>query len=356
MEASMREELFRELVYLLQGFELNENTLKSRITMILDRYEIMPRETAVAVLDEVTNENLLKKFIIAKAVEGCSARTVEYYTLCCKQIMQQIGKNLRDITADDIRLYMALRHQRDGVTSTTVNNEIRCMSSFFTWLLNEEFIDKNPMAKIQRMKEEKKQRKAFSDMEVELLRSACRDNRERAIIEVLLSTGCRVSEFCHIRISDIEEGSLVVRGKGDKDRRVYLNAKATVAIQQYLAERRDENPYLFPKGIGITKTDRHGVSQKDMHEWYKNPVYVDPNNCPIISSIEANVRKIGRRAGVKNTHPHRFRRTCATFALRRGMPIEQVSKMLGHEQLNTTKIYLDLDEKDLEAAHRKYVY
>lgn len=340
---------------MLQGFGLDENMLKSKITMILDRYDIMPRVTAIAVLDEVTNESLLKKFIIAKTVEGCSDKTLQYYRLICAQFLQRTGKNVRDITADDIRLYMALRHQRDGVTSVTVNSEIRCVSSFFAWMFNEEIISKNPMIKVQKMKEEKKQKHAFSDMEVELLRSACSDNRERAIIEVLLSTGCRVSEICHIRTGDLEEGSLIVHGKGNKDRRVYLNAKAVVAIRQYLAERKDTNPFLFPKAIPVTAADRTGVPQKDMHEWYKNPDYVDPSGHHETSSIEALVRKIGKRAGVKNVHPHRFRRTCATFALRHGMPIEQVSKMLGHEQLDTTKIYLDLDEKDLEAAHRKYV-
>lgn len=167
-----------------------------------------------------------------------------------------------------------------------------------------------------------------------------------------MSTGCRVTELSMIRIDDLKEDKLIVHGKGQKDRTVYLNAKAQMAVKKYVQEREDSNPYLFPKGIWMDGAK--GMKRKEQGMWYKHPEYVQ-EGCTDKSSLESVVRKIGRRAGVEKCHPHRFRRTCATFALRRGMPLVQVSKMLGHENIDTTQIYLDLSEEELEQAHKKYV-
>ena len=172
---------------------------------------------------------------------------------------------------------------------------------------------------------------------------------------MLLSTGCRVSELCNIKISEIDGDKLTVHGKGNKYRTVYLNAKAIVAVENYMKERNDSNPYLFPGAVICFHGGDFKICPKDREKWYMNADKVDKERRYSTSGMEGKMRKIGKRAGVENVHPHRFRRTCATLALRRGMPLEQVSKMLGHEDLSTTQIYLDLSEEDLRMAHKKFV-
>lgn len=351
----MREELINEIVMYLRTTvsDADIKDIKMHLTLIFNNYEIMERETAVAVRDEEQNEYMMKKFIVAKMVEGKTERTIGYYKSTVQMVVDRIGKSVLEITTDDLRGYMAVRKLKDNVSEVTIGNEMRCMSSFFTFLQNEEMIVKNPCKAVQKVRPARVKKKAFSEMDVEKIRGACRSARETAIVEILLSTGCRVTELAEIKIADITKDSLVVHGKGKKDRTVYLNAKAQLATQKYLQERCDDNEYLLPKGIWFNKGD---FRPKDhmTPDWYKNPVLVGMGRMEA-SSIEAVVRTIGKRAGVTKCHPHRFRRTCATFALRRGMPIEQVSKMLGHENISTTQIYLDLSEEDLHQAHKKYV-
>jgi site-specific recombinase XerD len=208
------------------------------------------------------------------------------------------------------------------------------------------------MNKVDSVKVQKIKKKAFTDIEVEKLRESCRTAMETALVEVLLSTGCRVSEVSAIQISEINEDKVLVHGKGNKDRVVYLNAKAQIALTKYLAERSDMNPYLFPQGVWLAH-DRKAKNKQNPF-WYRRPDLVGEGKRDN-GAFEATVRRLGKRAGVENVHPHRFRRTCATMALRRGMPLELVSKMLGHEQIVTTQIYLDLSEHELEEAHKKYV-
>ncbi|MEG2101425.1 MAG: tyrosine-type recombinase/integrase [Flavobacterium sp.] len=265
----------------------------------------------------------------------------------------KIDKTADEITTDDIRYYLAIRQKKDGVTKTTANNELKCLSSFYGFLIAEELVDKNPCIKIEQIKSKTMQRKAFTEMEVEKIRNSCRTDRERAMIEIFLSTGCRVTELAKMMIADLDGEKIIVHGKGDKDRIVYLNAKAIINLQKYLSTRKDSNPYIFCGGTYVVS--QKGTTRKDLQEWYKNPERVDPENRQEASAIENVIRKIGKRAEVAGTYPHRFRRTCATFALRRGMPIEQVSKMLGHEQISTTQVYLDLSEEELKQAHKKYV-
>lgn len=349
----MKNEIIDKIAFILikNGVE-NADQIKNEIVIALRDYSVIPAERSVVVYTQGKNEVLLKKFLIGKTVAGCSERTVRMYQQEIQKILERIGKDVDTIEAEDIRYYFALR-ARDGVAKTTINNERRFLSSFFTYLIREELISKNPMLKIDPIKTTKIKKPAFTSMEIEQIRAACRSKRESAMIEILLSTGCRVSEVCGAKISDVEDGKMVVHGKGDKYRTTYLNARAQFALERYLSERTDDSPYLFAKStlkIGDIARD----SKEEMRNWWKKREYVadEPMDS---SSMESTIRKIGKRAGVEKTHPHRFRRTCATFALRRGMPIEQVSKMLGHEQVNTTMIYLDLSEQDLENAHRKYV-
>ena len=344
----MRQEVAERIVMCLTERGIKDIDISSELFIILSDYDITARETAVAIRAEDKNQYLLKKFLIAKTVKGLTERTLELYKREINRILEIINKPADEITTDDIRLYLALRQKRDKVTKTTANNELRYLKSFFGYLTTEELINKDPTGKIDRIKCDKIKRNAFTEMEVEKLRAACKNTWETAVVEILLSTGCRVTELVSIKIKDIEGDQLVVHGKGNKDRIVYLNAKAMIAVEKYLSDRKDNNVYLFPGGIWATPG-------KDCIQWYKYPDRIKENEHCDKGSIEKKIRNLGKRAGTGSAYPHKFRRTCATFALRRGMPIEQVSKMLGHEQISTTQIYLDLTEEDLKQAHKKYV-
>lgn len=331
--------------------------IRMRIRLAMEPFDVHLAERAITVWDGNKNDITLKRFILAKIARGCSKRTVGYYNMVIVTALEVIGKNFDDITPDDIRLYLARRVQQDGVSKTTANNEYRCLSSFYGWLQDEEILLKNPMKKVDKIKETKKKKKAYDLLDIEKIRGACRTNRERALVECLSSTWARVSEIAGIRLTDIKSGVILVHGKGDKDREVFLNARAEYALEKYLAERRDNNPYLFPRCAcaGDLGSMARGASKKSLPEWYKDPAKVDPALPSDVSSIESIVRNIGKRAGVENVHPHRFRRTGATMALRQGMPLITVSKILGHESVETTQLYLDISDEELAAAHNRYV-
>lgn len=348
----MKDELVNSIVCMLDSMGVDTDGIADRLYILLQNYEITPIETQLALRDDALNDQLLKRFLAAKMVKGCTKRTICLYAKELKKILSRIGKPCTQVTADDIRVYVAVRLTQDGISKTTANNEVRYLRTFFAWLNVEEIIPVNPMNKVDRIKTDKVKKKAFTDLECEKIRASCRSAMETAIVEVLLSTGCRVSELCGIRIDDIHDGKCIVHGKGNKDRTVYFTAKAELSIERFLAERHDANPYLFPAGVPITTSTNRSAYCKPT--WYQHPELISDGSRDK-GAVEETVRNIGKRAGVENVHPHRFRRTSATLALRRGMPIELVSKMLGHEQLSTTQIYLDLTEDELEAAHRKYV-
>lgn len=350
----MREELFQKIMILIMGEDIPEDKrdrIANGVTITLNNYDITLRETAVAVRSENINADYLKSFLAAKMVTGRTERTLDYYKKTISFVLREINKPADEITTDDIRFYLALRQKRDGVMKITADNELRAMRSFYAYLTAEEKVLKNPCLRIERIKTDKIQKEAFTELEVEKIRAACKTARETAIVELLLSTGCRVTELARILLSDVKEDRIIVHGKGNKDRIVYINAKAQLALQSYMKERKDTNPYLLPKGIWCPKSRIKGVQGL----WYTDPKYVDKECSANNHIIQHTVNHIGKRAGVEKCHPHRFRRTCATFALRRGMPIEQVSKMLGHESIRTTQIYLDLSEEELQQAHKKYV-
>lgn len=348
----LREKLF--MIFLKNGVQGAD----VEIDAILGEYEIQNRTTEIALLSEERNEYLFKKFLTAKIVKGCTDRTIDYYKKSLVFIFERLNKTADDVTTDDIRYYLAIRQKRDKISKTTANNELRVLSSFYQYLQSEEIVLKNPTLKIEKIKERKKKKNAFTEIEIEKIRDATKNARERAVVEVLLSTGCRVSELVNIKIGDLQRDSVVVHGKGEKDRTVYLNAKAIISLQKYLEERYDDNPYVFCGGLRVeNRTDiMHKYQNAKNGEWYKDKDLVSADTHADKGTIEQMVRKLKKRSGIESScHPHKFRRTCATMALRRGMPIEQVSKMLGHESIETTQIYLDLNEEDLALAHKKYV-
>lgn len=323
---------------------------KSKLLLILSDYKIEKKETAIVPYSVQKNDMLLKRFMVAKAVSGRTEKTIRAYKDVIRRFLLDVEKDADAITSTDIQLYIA-KKMTEGASKSYCDTIRRYMASFFGYLYREEIIQRNPMVKVEPIKFHKENENAFSDMEIELMRNACRTAFERAAIEVLLSTGCRASELCTIKTTDIMgDGSISILGKGEKRRTVYLNAKAIVAVKNYLKERNDNNPYLFPGGI-------FGAKKKKVARclWYQSQDIVSPDNHYSAGTLNMLVKNIAKRAGVEDAHAHRFRRTCATLALRHGMPIEMVSMMLGHEQLSTTQIYLDIRESDLKIAHEKYV-
>lgn len=344
---SAREELYDRLCFMCinAGYELDQ--IKDSLYIILADYEITDRSTEIALLKEDRNEELVKRFLVAKMVKGCSDSTVKLYRDEIPKIFYKIGKTVDDITADDIRLYLAKRMKIDGITPTTANNELRYLRSFFGWCMAEEILTKNPTLKIDRIKCKKKGVETFTEIEIEKLRESAPDERIKCMIELLFSTGCRVTELVNIKLEEISGNKILIHGKGNKDRTVFINAKSQIAIEKYMALRKDDNPYLFAGGYS-------GPTPRRLNWWkYKSLVTLDKHLDT--GSVEQTTRRLGKKLGIGRTNPHKFRKTCATMALKRGMPIEQVSKMLGHEQITTTQIYLSIDQEDLENSHKKYV-
>lgn len=276
------------------------------------------------------NSQYIDMFISAKRVENASARTLTYYDQTIRKCVDYIGKPVRLIDANDIRRCLSWALTERGCSPTTVNNERRVLSTFFQWLENEDLIRKSPVKRTKALKEERGDKKPFSDEDVAKLREACRSNRERAVIELLLSSGMRVSELCGLDRMDMDmQGrECEVLGKGRKRRMCYFSAEAKLYLERYLASRTDDDPALIV-------TDKRPTARLST------------------GAIERMAREIGRRAGVSNTHPHRFRRTMATNNLRRGMKLEEIQQLLGHSNMDTTLIYAKVDHELLKVNARR---
>lgn len=307
--------------------------LRNLLWMELHDYSLVKiTNTDVAVYEEDLTAEAVKMFLVAKSIQGCTKRTLSYYSLTVKAFLEFLNyKPLNQITTNDIRYYFAIKKERDGNKDTNINNIRRVLSSFFGWLHEEEYIQKNPILKIKGIRVEKRVKKPFKESELEAMRyEAAADLRLTAIIEVLLSTGCRISEVSGMNRTDLDNDEIIVYGKGKKERTVYLNAKAKATLNRYLKSRTDDKEPMF-------------VSHDSNH------------NRLLVGRMGQEIRELGRRCGVNDTHPHRFRRTAATMALNRGMPIEQVQIMLGHESIETTTIYAVSAQEVVKASHKKYV-
>ncbi|MED9968573.1 MAG: tyrosine-type recombinase/integrase [Ruminococcus sp.] len=311
--------------------EINLETIQNALNCVLDEYEIKKKEKALALIDNNTRILAIKNFFIAKKVEGLADSTLKYYALQINRFFKINCKNLEEITTNDVRYYLAKRQlEFPNLSKITLNNERHVLNSFFSWCQSEDYIDKNPMAAIKSIKVPKRIKHSFSETEMELLRESCKTLREKAMVEVFYSTGVRCQELVDMKISDISGDQISVIGKGDKERIVYLNAKAELAVKKYLDSRKDKNIFLF-------------VS------------YKKPFSQLTKGRVEQIIRDLGSLAGVSKAHPHRFRRTAATLALNRGMPMEQVQLMLGHESIGTTTLYARSNEQNVKASHKKYV-
>ncbi|SFP96298.1 integrase/recombinase XerD [Lachnospiraceae bacterium XBB1006] len=281
---------------------------------------------------QVSNEEYLRMFLAAKRIEGCSHRTLVYYRATVETMLQTVDSPIRKITTDDMRVYLAEYQKRNDCSKVTVDNIRRNISSFFSWLEEENYILKSPMRRIHKIKTNQQIKEVISDEDIERLRDHCTCKRDLAMIDLLYSTGIRVGELVNLNISDVdfEARECVVFGKGGKERRVYFDAKAKLHLQVYLESRDDHNPALF--------------------------VTLDaPSNRLKISGVEIRIRELGRRINLKKIHPHKFRRTMATRAIDKGMPIEQVQKILGHSQIDTTMQYAMVNQSNVRSSHRKYI-
>ena len=282
--------------------------------------------------EQTSNETYLKMFIDAKQIEGCSERTLQYYKMTVEHLLATLDVPVRKMTTDEIRSYLANYQQRNNCSKVTVDNVRRNISSFFSWLEEEDYILKSPMRRIHKIKTKQSVKETISDEMIEQLRDNCECARDLAMIDLLYSTGIRVGELVRLNISDIdfEERECIVYGKGDKERRVYFDAKAKLHLQNYINSRHDDNPALF------TTLDA-------------------PYDRLKISGVEIRVRELGRKISMERIHPHKFRRTMATRAIDKGMPIEQVQKILGHSQIDTTMQYAIVNQNNVKTAHRKYI-
>ncbi|MCQ2483457.1 MAG: tyrosine-type recombinase/integrase [Clostridia bacterium] len=282
--------------------------------------------------DRIDNSSYLTLFLNAKRIEGCTERTITYYKTTIEKMLLSIQTPVRKISTEDMRYYLVDYQKHNGCSKATVDNVRRNISSFFTWLEEEDYILKSPMRRIHKIKTKKQVKDTISDEAIELLRDNCNCIRDLAIIDLLYSTGIRIGELVNLNISDMnfEERECVVIGKGDKERRVYFDAKSKIHIQNYLSSRSDNNPALF-------------VTLDSPHERLK------------ISGVEIRLRKLGRKLHLNRIHPHKFRRTMATRAIDKGMPIEQVQKILGHSQIDTTMQYAIVNQSNVKSAHQKFI-
>ncbi|MDR0454699.1 MAG: tyrosine-type recombinase/integrase [Deferribacteraceae bacterium] len=281
---------------------------------------------------DIDNKELLKMFISAKKIEGCSKKSLEYYNFTIQHMMDYVGKAIRVITTDDLRCYLAKYQQERNSGKVTIDNIRRIFSSFFGWLEDEDYILKSPVRRIRRIKTDRTIKDTFTDEGLELLRDACTEIRDLAIIDLLSSTGMRVGELVKLNRDDINfnERECVVFGKGNRERVVYFDARTKIHLKNYLESRKDNNPSLF-------------TSLSMPHERL------------MVGGVETRLRQIGKNTEIQKVHPHKFRRTLATRAIDKGMPIEHVQRLLGHVKIDTTMHYAMVNQTNVKNAHRRFI-
>lgn len=282
--------------------------------------------------EDVSNNEYLQLFVAAKRIEGCSERTIQYYRVTIEKLLDSISTPIRKISTEEIRDYLVHYQGLNNCSKVTVDNVRRNISSFFSWLEDEDYILKSPMKRIHKIKTKQQVKEVISDEAIEQLRDGCECIRDEAIIDLLYSTGIRVGELVNLNVSDIDFDAreCIVYGKGDKERRVYFDAKTKLHLKSYIESRNDNNPALF-------------VTLDAPYDRLK------------ISGVEIRLRNLGRKQKLSRIHPHKFRRTMATRAIDKGMPIEQVQRLLGHSQIDTTMQYAIVNQTNVKNSHRKYI-
>ena len=309
LDNSQIEELHKVLLYCMHGYEVTTSDL-----------------------DNSEEKDYLEIFLSAKRIEGRSEKSLKYYKTTIDKMTQTINKCVNHISTDDLRNYLSDYQKEHNSSKVTIDNIRRILSSFFAWLEDEDYILKSPVRRIHKVKTGKSIKETYTDEELELMRDNITGPRDLAIIDMLASTGMRVGEMVLLNKDDInfEERECVVFGKGDKERIVYFDARTKMHLQKYIDSRNDNNPALF-------------VSLSSPHDRLK------------ISGVEVRLRELGRTLGITKVHPHKFRRTLATMAIDKGMPIEQLQQLLGHQRIDTTLQYAMVKQSNVKMAHRKYI-
>lgn len=302
--------------------------LQTVMQHVLFDYEITDKDNKEA----STEQDFVELFLSAKRIEGCSEKSLKYYRATIDAMITGIGKEVKHITTDDIRVYLTDYQAKKQSSRVTIDNIRRILSSFFSWLEDEDYILKSPVRRIHKVKTASNIKETYSDEALELMRDNCDEIRDLAIIDMLASTGMRIGEMVLLNREDIDfnERECIVFGKGDKERIVYFDARTKIHLQEYLNSRADDNAALF-------------VSLKA------------PYNRVTIGGVEARLRRFGKKLGLQKVHPHKFRRTLATMAIDKGMPIEQLQQLLGHKRIDTTLQYAMVKQSNVKIAHRKYI-
>lgn len=326
----MKQNLIKNIILEMLPFLNNSQNerLKEVLQHSFSKYDITEKQNQ----NTKSEQNYIELFLSAKHIEGCSEKSLKYYRATIEAMLYKIKKDVNHIVTDDIRKYLMEYQENKKLSKITIDNIRRILSSFFSWLEDEDYIIKSPVRRIHRVKTGTNIKETYSDEALEIMRDNCTELRDLAIIDILASTGMRVGELVLLNRNDIDfnERECIVFGKGSKERIVYFDARTKIHLQNYLNSRTDENPALF-------------VSLKS------------PNKRLKIGGVEVRLREFGKKIGLKRVHPHKFRRTLATIAIDKGMPIEQLQKLLGHRKIDTTLQYAMVKQSNVKIAHRRYI-
>ncbi len=315
----------------LTDYQLNK--LKESLIINFEKLDFIMKTDDLKHQEELDeNTSMIESFISSKQIEGCSDRTIKYYKEIIDKFNDSFDKSIKKITTEEIRSYLSNYKEMSTCGSTTIDNIRRVLSSFFSWLEDEDYIIKSPIRRIHRIKTPTTVKEVLTDENLEKLRDECENIRDLSLIELLISTGMRVGELVNLNISNLnfEDRSCIVLGKGNKEREVYFDAKTKLHLKEYISKRNDNNDALF-------------VSLREPHQRLS------------ISGIELIVRNLGVNTNINKVHPHKFRRTLATMAIDKGMPVEQVQKLLGHVKIETTMHYAMVNQSNVKLSHRRYI-
>lgn len=326
----MKEKIIKEIEQKMASILNNEQKEKLKEVLLYTFYNIEVTSIKDELVEDTTD--YAKMFIAAKRIEGCSERTLNYYETTIKTMVEKLSKKINSIETEDLRNYLSEYQSKNNCSKVTIDNVRRILSSFFAWLEDEDYIMKSPVRRIHKVKATQTVKETYTDEELEEMRDACIEIRDLAMVDFLSSTGVRVGELVNLdRVDiDMQERSCVVLGKGGKEREVYFDARTKIHLQNYLNSRTDNNPALF-------------VSLLRPYDRLK------------ISGVEIRLRELGKRINIKKIHPHKFRRTMATKAIDKGMPIEQVQVLLGHRKIDTTLQYAMVNQNNVRNSHKRFI-
>lgn len=326
----MKEKVIKEIEQKMASILNNEQKEKLKEVLLYTFYNIEVTSIKDELVEDTTD--YAKMFIAAKRIEGCSERTLNYYETTIKTMVEKLSKKINSIETEDLRNYLSEYQAKNNCSKVTIDNVRRILSSFFAWLEDEDYIMKSPVRRIHKVKATQTVKETYTDEELEEMRDACIEIRDLAMVDFLASTGVRVGELVNLdRVDiDMQERSCVVLGKGGKEREVYFDARTKIHLQNYLNSRTDNNPALF-------------VSLLRPYDRLK------------ISGVEIRLRELGKRINIKKIHPHKFRRTMATKAIDKGMPIEQVQVLLGHRKIDTTLQYAMVNQSNVRNSHKRFI-